>query len=146
MSEKANHWFDQWKFDWFRFRQQISAQHWLVAVPKMSVGGQSLGQNWPPSAYRSYHSSHGIILATDLQQNFCRCWASVGPYLTSHLGTLKNCELFNKKWVITVDEQRIETVLLKFIIYNQFKNGSTQNYRHLLHEYFCLLCIRIPTL
>ena len=63
------------------------AQHWPVAVPKTSVGGQSFGQNWPPSAYRSYHLSIGMILATDFRQHFCRCWASVGPYLTSHLGS-----------------------------------------------------------
>ena len=46
--------------------------------------GQSLGQNCPPTAYRSYHSSNGTILAVNLRQHFCRCWTSVGPYLTSH--------------------------------------------------------------
>ena len=29
--------------------------------------GQSLGQNWSPSAYRSYHCINGAILATDLR-------------------------------------------------------------------------------
>ena len=37
-------------------------------------------------AYRNYHSSNGTILATNLRQYFCRSWASVGQYLTSHLG------------------------------------------------------------
>ena len=55
-------------------------------MPKTCVVGQSLGQNWPPSAYRSYHSSNGTILATNLRKNYCRCWASIGPYLTSNLG------------------------------------------------------------
>ena len=41
------------------------------------------------SAYQSYHFSNGTILATDLRQHFCRCWDSVGPFLTSHLGS--NC-------------------------------------------------------
>ena len=54
------------------------AQYRPVVVLKTSVGSQSLGQNWPPSVYRSYHSSNGTILATDLRQKICRCWASVG--------------------------------------------------------------------
>ena len=52
---------------------------------KTSVGGQSLGQNWSLSAYRSYHSSKNTILETDLRQHFCRCWASVEPYFTLQL-------------------------------------------------------------
>ena len=71
----------------WKWEKQSSAQHWPVTVPKTSVGGQSLGQNWPPSVYRSYHSSNGTILATHIWQHFCRCWTSVGPYLTSHLSS-----------------------------------------------------------
>ena len=63
-------------------RKSEFGTHHPVTVPKTSVRGQ----NWLPSTYRSYHSSNGTILATDLRQHFCRCWASVGPYLTSHLG------------------------------------------------------------
>ena len=37
------------------FSVQSSAQIRTVSVPKTSVGGQNLGQSWPPSAYRSYH-------------------------------------------------------------------------------------------
>ena len=36
-----------------------------------------LGQNWPPSAYRSYHSSNGTTLAADLRQIF----VDAGPVL-----------------------------------------------------------------
>ena len=66
-------------------RNQSSAEHWAVPVLKTSFGGQSLCQNWPPSAYRSYHYSNGTILATALRQHVCRRWANVGPYLTLHL-------------------------------------------------------------
>ena len=75
------------------------AQYCPVAVPKGIFGGQSMGQNWPPSEYRTYHSSNGTILAIDLQQHFCRCWANVGPYLTSHLGyclSTQNIYTYNK--------------------------------------------------
>ena len=51
-------------------------------------GGKSSGQNWPPSAYRSYYSSNGTIWATDLREHFFRSWASAGPYLTSHSGNM----------------------------------------------------------
>ena len=47
-------------------------------VSKTSAGGQSLGQNWPPSDYRSYHSSNGSILAADLRQIF----VDAGPVLS----------------------------------------------------------------
>ena len=67
-------------------RSQSSAQHRPVAVPKTIDTGQSLGQNWPSSAYRNYHSSNGTILATDFRQHFCRCLVTDGPYLYSHLG------------------------------------------------------------
>ena len=66
----------------WKWENQSSAQHRPVAVSKKSVGGQ----NWLPSAYRSYHSSNSTILATNIRQHFCRCWVSVGSYLTSHLG------------------------------------------------------------
>ena len=69
-----------------KWEKQSSAQHRPDAVPKKNVGVKSLGQNWPPSAYQSYHSKNGTILATDLRQHFYRCWASVRPYLTSYLG------------------------------------------------------------
>ena len=69
----------------WKWENQSSTRHRPAAVPKTSVGGQSLGQNWPPSAYRNYHSSNGTTLATDLWQHFCRCWAGPGPYLTLHL-------------------------------------------------------------
>ena len=61
----------------WKWENQSLAQHRSVAVLKTSVSGQSLGQNWPPSAYRSYHSSNGTILATDLRQHFCRCWTTL---------------------------------------------------------------------
>ena len=54
-----------------------STQHRPVAVPKTSVGGQSLGQDWPPCAFRSYHFSNSTILATDLRHNF----TNAGPVL-----------------------------------------------------------------
>ena len=71
--------------NWPTFSRNL-VQYRPVAVPKKSVGGQSLGQNWPPSAYRSYHSINGTVLETDLRQHFFRCWASLRPYLTSLLG------------------------------------------------------------
>ena len=58
-------------------RKPELAQHWPIAVPKTSTGGQSLAQNWPPSAYRNYHSSNGTILAADLRQIF----GDAGPVL-----------------------------------------------------------------
>ena len=58
----------------WKWGNESSAQHWPVAVPKRSVGGQSLGQNWLPSTYWSYHSSNYTILATDLRQQFFQCW------------------------------------------------------------------------
>ena len=64
----------------WKWENQSSEEHPPVAVPKTSVNGKSLGQNCPPSAYRSYYSSNDTILA-----NFWRFWVSVGPYLTSHL-------------------------------------------------------------
>ena len=54
------------------WENQSPAQHRPVDVPKTNVAGQSLGHNWPPSAYWSYDSSNGTILATDLRQKFCR--------------------------------------------------------------------------
>ena len=70
----------------WKWENQSSAPYRPVTGPKTIVGGQSLGQNWPPSAYRSHHFSNDTILATDLRQNFCRWWANVGPCLPSHLG------------------------------------------------------------
>ena len=99
----AHYWamchFYQGKPFW-KLENQRSAQHWPVAVPKTSVGGQSLGQNWQPSVNRSYHSSNGTILATDLWQYFRRCWASVESYLTSHLGSyvVSYVRIFNRVW------------------------------------------------
>ena len=61
----------------WKWENQSSAQHWPVAVPKTSAGGQSLGQHWSPSAYRIYHSSNGTILAADLRQIF----GDAGPVL-----------------------------------------------------------------
>ena len=77
--------FYQGKQFW-KWKNQSLAQNWPVAVPKTSVGGKNLVQNWLPSAYRSYNSSSGTILASDLWQHFCQCWASVRPYLFLHLG------------------------------------------------------------
>ena len=54
----------------WKWKNQSSAHYRPVAVPKISVSGQSMGQNWPPSAYRSYHSSSDTILAIDLRKNF----------------------------------------------------------------------------
>ena len=88
-------------------RKSEFGTHRPVAVLKTSVRGQ----NWPPSAYRSYHFSNGTILATDLRQHFCRCWASVGPYLTSHLGTLE-CII------------RFECALVQFIGAQKVRNSS----------------------
>ena len=55
----------------WKWENQCSAQHWPVAVLKTSFSGQSLDQNWPPSAYRRYHSSNGTILTTDHRQIYC---------------------------------------------------------------------------
>ena len=61
----------------WKWENQSSAQHWPVDVPKTSAGGQSLGQHWSPSAYRSYHFSNDTILAADLRQIF----GDAGPVL-----------------------------------------------------------------
>ena len=81
------------------WENQSSAQQWPVAVPKTCVGGQTLGQNWLLSAYRSYHSSNGMILATDLWK-ICgdagpvlgRIYFAFGIFfLTGMLGIFKLC-------------------------------------------------------
>ena len=54
----------------WKWKNKSWTQHRPIAVPISSVGGQSLGQNWSPSVYRSYHFSNGTILATDLRQIF----------------------------------------------------------------------------
>ena len=48
-------------------RKPELARHRPDDVPKTTVGGQSLGQNWLPSAYCSYHFSNSTILVTDLR-------------------------------------------------------------------------------
>ena len=57
----------------WKWENQSPAQHWPVAVLKTSADGQ----HWPPTAYRSYHSSNGTILAADLRQIF----GDAGPVL-----------------------------------------------------------------
>ena len=75
-ARSAHYWsmchFNHGKPFW-KWENQSSAQHWPVAVPRTSVRGQ----DWPPSAYWSYHSSNGTILSTNLRQIF----GDAGPVL-----------------------------------------------------------------
>ena len=66
------------------WRCWASVGPYLISHLGTSFGVQSLIQNRLPSAYRSYHYSNGTILASDIRQHFCRCWAIVMAYLTSH--------------------------------------------------------------
>ena len=55
--------------------------------------GPELAAKWLPEL--SFRQRHDI--GSRSSANFCRCWASVGPYLTSHLGNLKIQKLYRKE-------------------------------------------------